>query len=139
MEPVADAVFVESEAELKTLAGRIGKAFAPGDIVLLSGPLGAGKTTFVRGYLESLGHLGPVRSPTFNLIQVFDTSPPVAHADLYRVASAAGTGLAEYFDSHVCLIEWPDRLGSLVDPDSCWGINIEFSGAGRAVTLSKPT
>lgn len=109
-----------------------------GDIVLLSGDLGAGKTTLVRGVMEGLGWEGSVRSPTFNLMQVYPTKVPVLHADLYRVASAAGIGLEEYFDDHLCLVEWPDRLGDLADPAACWRIQIGFEGDGRRVSVAAP-
>ena len=127
-----------TEADLRRIAGELGRSFNAGDLVLLSGPLGAGKTTFVRGYLESIRHDGPVRSPTFNLIQVFDTVPPVVHADLYRVASGAGIGLEDYFGTHVCLIEWPERLGSGVDLERCWRIDITFAQPGRILSIQKP-
>lgn len=101
----------------------------------LEGPLGAGKTTLVRGLLEALGHEGPVRSPTFNLLQAFDTDPPVLHADLYRVSSAEGTGLEDYLDTHVVLVEWPDRLPD--DPEH-WRVEIAFEGEGRKATVISP-
>lgn len=111
---------------------------APGDVVLLHGELGAGKTTLVRGIMEALGHDGPVRSPTYNLIQTFATEPPVMHADLYRVKGAEGTGLEDYLDTHICLIEWPDRAYSLFDPHDCWQVRIDFEGTGRVLTLTYP-
>ncbi|MBS1724853.1 MAG: tRNA (adenosine(37)-N6)-threonylcarbamoyltransferase complex ATPase subunit type 1 TsaE [Armatimonadetes bacterium] len=124
------------EASLRRLAASF--QWKPGDVVLLSGDLGAGKTTFVRGYLESLGISEPVRSPTFNLLQVFATEPPVLHADLYRVKSAEGIGLEDYLDSHACLIEWPDRLHGLIDPKGCWQVHIDFEAEGRSVTVTPP-
>jgi tRNA threonylcarbamoyladenosine biosynthesis protein TsaE len=108
-----------------------------GDIVLLYGPLGAGKTTLVRGLMGALGE-STVRSPTFNLIQTFPTSPPVMHADLYRLASAHGLGLEDYFESHLCLIEWPERLGDLIEPDQCYRLRLDFTSAGRDATLLAP-
>lgn len=110
-----------------------------GDAVLLEGGLGAGKTTFVRGLLEALGYDGPVRSPTFNLIQTFDTEPPVMHADLYRLQNTAGLGLDEYLDTHLCLIEWPDRATDLLDPESCWRVRIDFAQEGREIEIVDPT
>jgi N-acetylmuramate 1-kinase len=89
--------------------------------------------------MEGLGWEGVVRSPTFNLMQVYPTKVPVVHADLYRVANAAGIGLEEYFDDHLCLIEWPDRLGDLVDPANCWRVTIEFDGNGRKLNLESPS
>lgn len=111
---------------------------SPGDVVLLEGVLGAGKTTFVRGLVSALGHTGPVRSPTFNLLQVFDTDPPILHADLYRVESCRGLGIEDYLASHIVIVEWPDRAEGLVDPSQCWRVKIEFSGDGRHITVAPP-
>ncbi len=130
---------VESDAEMRLLAGEWVKCWTAGTVVLLDGPMGAGKTTFARGVLEALGHVGAVRSPTFNLVHVYDTDPPVLHADLYRLTSAEDLGLEDYFDSHLCLIEWPDRLGALL-PGQVLRVKIEF-GEGesqRVVTLTVP-
>src|SRR4051812_35400044 len=99
---------VETEAEMRKLGAELNGRFSPGDVILLSGELGAGKTTLVRGYLEGLGHKETVRSPTFNLIQLFETNPPVLHADLYRLKSYVGLGLEDYLETHVCFVEWPD-------------------------------
>jgi tRNA threonylcarbamoyladenosine biosynthesis protein TsaE len=110
-----------------------------GDIVLLDGPLGAGKTTLVRGLLEELGYDKEVRSPTFNLVQVFETQPPVMHADLYRVKSYAGIGIEDYLDTHLCLIEWPDRAAGLVDFESAWRVEIDFEGDGRVIRVRPPS
>jgi len=120
-------------------ASSLASAFQSGDVVLLNGPLGAGKTTWVRGYLAGLGFDKAVRSPTFNLVQFFETDPPVMHTDLYRVKSYEGIGLEDYLDTHVCLIEWPDRATGLVDPGHCWRLDIAFEGNGRRVCLTPPS
>jgi tRNA threonylcarbamoyladenosine biosynthesis protein TsaE len=60
------------------------------------------------------------------------------HADLYRVRGAEGIGLEDYFDTHLCLIEWPDRLGEMIDPASTWRVRIAFTGPGRSVTVERP-
>ena len=130
--------FLADEAATRALGARLAALWHAGDTVLLDGPLGAGKTTLVRGVLEALGHGGPVRSPTFNLVQTFDTHPPVMHADLYRVASWRGIGIEEYLDTHLCLIEWPDRAEGLVDPARCWQVTLAFAGAGRTATVRPP-
>lgn len=127
-----------SEADTRRIGEELSKSLCGGDVVLLSGELGAGKTTLIRGVLEGLGHRGGVRSPTFNLIQAFETSPPVMHADLYRVKSYAGTGIEDYLETHLCLIEWPDRLGDLVDPSSCWRVAIAFVPEGRSIRIARP-
>lgn len=134
--PPTDA-YAATEAELRALAALWARHWRAGDAVLLSGPLGAGKTTFVRGVLEGLGHVGPVRSPTFNLVQTFDTRPPVLHADLYRVDSASGLGLEEA-DGMLCLIEWPDRTGLPFAREEAWSVAIAFEGAGRRVQVAPP-
>ena len=127
-----------NEAATRTVGAALGKQLRIGDVVLLNGPLGAGKTTLVRGLLEALRHEGPVRSPTFNLVQVFPTDPPVMHADLYRVRSYEGIGLEDYLDTHVCLVEWPDRAEGLVDPRQAWQIQLEFEEPGRKITIVPP-
>ncbi len=128
-----------SETETRAIGADLAGRLTAGDVVLFEGELGAGKTTMIRGLLEALGHVGPVRSPTFNLIQTFDTSPPVMHADLYRLKSAEGIGLEEYVETHICLIEWPDRLGGLVSRDECWWVSIEIEGEGRAIRIREPS
>ncbi|HRI43417.1 MAG TPA: tRNA (adenosine(37)-N6)-threonylcarbamoyltransferase complex ATPase subunit type 1 TsaE [Fimbriimonadaceae bacterium] len=129
---------VPDEAAMRKFAAEVARGWAAGDVVLLSGELGAGKTTFVRGVLECLGWSLPVRSPTFALVQVFPTQPPVLHADLYRVSGPSGLGLEEYFDDHLCFIEWPDRLAGMLDPAACWQVEIGLAEGGRVVTVRPP-
>lgn len=123
---------------MRALGASLVRELRQGDCVLLEGELGAGKTTLVRGALRGLGFEGEVRSPTFNLLQDYATEPPVLHADLYRVESAAGLGLEEYLDTHLCLIEWPDRLKGIVQEENCWRVRIEFEGEGRRVWVEEP-
>jgi tRNA threonylcarbamoyladenosine biosynthesis protein TsaE len=132
------AMHLPDEQATRALGASLAAAFRRGDVVLLSGELGAGKTTFVRGVLEALGHSGPVRSPTFNLVQTFETEPPVMHADLYRVASHEGLGLEEYLETHLCLIEWPERAVGLVREDDAWRVRLAFAGEGREATVVPP-
>lgn len=97
-----------------------GAALAPllraGDVVTLSGGLGAGKTTFARGLIQALGHAGEVPSPSFAIVQPYEPPSvrlPVAHVDLYRVedqAEIAELGLDEWLADGALLVEWPDRL-----------------------------
>jgi tRNA threonylcarbamoyladenosine biosynthesis protein TsaE len=97
----------ETEAAGAELASRL----TPGDVVLVSGELGSGKTTFVRGACRALGVEGPVTSPTFTIGQVLGDSPEIAHLDLYRLGSLAGEDpalLEDYLTpDRVGFIEWP--------------------------------
>ncbi len=129
----------KDEGAVRALGAALAPELRPGDVVLLDGPLGAGKTTFVRGLVAALGHGEPVRSPTFNLIQTFPTEPPVMHADLYRLKSFEGIGLEEYLDTHVCLIEWPDRAVGLVEEGEAWIVRIDFARVGRVVAIGPPS
>ena len=101
----------ETEATAAALAGRL----LAGDVVTVSGELGAGKTTFVRGACRALGVTGPVTSPTFTIGHRYrGTSVDVSHLDLYRFAgfSPAEWGdLEPYFDDSVVFVEWPEHAG----------------------------
>lgn len=94
--------------------GRLATALKPGDVVLVSGELGAGKTTFVRGALRRLGVEGPITSPTFVVGHLHDGSAgPLAHLDLYRLAGMHGEdpGLLDPFfgDDTIAFVEWPEH------------------------------
>ena len=130
---------IADEQAMRAFGRELVSNWRAGDVVRLIGPLGAGKTTLVRGVLEGLGYDGPVRSPTFNLIQVYATVPPVLHADLYRLKSAAGLGLEDFESTHLLLVEWPDRMDDLFPPETAWNIDIEIVGEGRRVTASPPS
>jgi tRNA threonylcarbamoyladenosine biosynthesis protein TsaE len=130
-----------NEVELRELAAKWGAEWVPGDLILLRGELGAGKTTFTRGYLASLGVTKGVRSPTFSLISEYATDPPVCHADLYRLTDEAeldSTGIFDLMETHVCLIEWPERAPNLHRFGRVWQIYIEFDGDLRRITLERP-
>lgn len=97
----------------EALGGRLAEELRPGDVVLVEGELGAGKTTFVRGACRTLGVQGPVTSPTFTIGQRYPARrvPAVAHLDLYRLSSLAGEDpdlLADYVGPDtVAFVEWP--------------------------------
>lgn len=120
------------------LARDLVRSWGFGTVVYLHGPLGVGKTTFVRAVLNELGFQGPVRSPTFNILQAFDTEPMVLHADLYRLAGVDGIGLEDYLDDHLCLIEWPERASGWLDESTVWHLRFRFEGEGRAVEVVEP-
>jgi len=103
------------------IARRLGSALRPGDTVLLTGDIGAGKTHFARCLIQSqLAIPEDVPSPTYTLVQTYDGARgDIWHADLYRLGGPNDVfelGLTEAFESAICLVEWPDRLGSLATP-----------------------
>lgn len=121
----------------------LGAALAPvlaghGGVVALSGDLGAGKTTLVRGLIHALGHEGAVRSPTYTLVEPYEfESGSVLHLDLYRLAGTddlAPLGIREALGSGaLLLVEWPERAeGALPPPDLA--IRLDHQEAGRAVS-----
>lgn len=116
------AIEVASAVETKAVAATLARFVVPGDVILLVGELGAGKTTFAAGMLHALGVRGPVLSPTFALVREYPTvRPPVAHLDVYRLDHARelyGIGVEEYLDGDwVVLIEWGDRVADLLPAD----------------------
>ena len=103
-----------SPEETAALAADRAARLEAGDVVTVSGDLGAGKTTFVRGAARALGVTEPVSSPTFTLGHRYAARTPVAHLDLYRVQglSAEEWGdLEPYFDDSVVFVEWPEHAG----------------------------
>jgi len=104
----------ETEALGEELAGRLGA----GDLVLLAGELGSGKTTFVRGLARGLGAQATVQSPTFTLVRVYPGRVQLAHVDLYRLEQSAelrDLGLDELLEEGVVAVEWGDRLQASLD------------------------
>ena len=103
-----------TSAEATEAAGeRLGRRLGPGDLLLLTGELGAGKTTFVRGLARGAGASGDVMSPTFQLVRLYGGPVPLAHVDLYRVAGAgelAELGLDELLEDGAVVVEWGERL-----------------------------
>jgi tRNA threonylcarbamoyladenosine biosynthesis protein TsaE len=100
-------------AETEAAGVELGEALQAGDIVLLTGELGAGKTTFVRGVARGTGSNAPVASPTFQLVRVYPGRVQLAHVDLYRIEKPdelAGLGLEELADLGAVVVEWGDRL-----------------------------
>ena len=104
-------VETDSAAGTEHAAGELARGLRAGDVVLVSGDLGSGKTTFVRGACRALGVRQPVTSPTFTVGHRYDGTVAVSHLDLYRFAgvSAAEWGdLEPYFDAAICFVEWPE-------------------------------
>lgn len=106
-------VVTTSPVETEAAGEQFGERLAPGDLVLLKGDLGAGKTTFVRGLMRGVGSPAHVASPTFQLVRVYPGRVQIAHVDLYRLedgADLADLGLEELLDQGAVVVEWGDRL-----------------------------
>lgn len=119
---------------------RFADQLVPGDVVVLEGTLGAGKTTLAQGLAAGLGITEDVTSPTFALVHEYLGRLPLFHMDLYRLSSEdefEAIGGWEYFRrGGVCLLEWADRLGgTLTTP--YWKITLEWQPRGRRVTVAK--
>ncbi|WP_409432385.1 tRNA (adenosine(37)-N6)-threonylcarbamoyltransferase complex ATPase subunit type 1 TsaE [Litorimonas sp. RW-G-Af-16] len=130
---------LSDEAATLAFGARLARVLRMGDCVALRGELGAGKTTLVRGMIQSqLGNI-EVPSPTYTLVQTYDMPTyELWHCDLYRLErpqDAYELGLIDAMDEIVSVIEWPDRLGDLL-PDDALEISVEFEGAGRVVKLT---
>ena len=131
--------------EKATLAfGRkLAAVLRPRDVVTLSGPLSAGKTTLVRGVLAALGHVGEVPSPSFAIVQPYDAlDPPVWHVDLYRIEKVSDLeelGLEDIRNEGVLIIEWPEHAGPDIWSEAlALSLQVGEDGA-RALTAEVPT
>ncbi len=134
-----------SSAQTEALAAELAAGLAPGDVVLVEGELGAGKTTFVRGACRALGVDGLVTSPTFTIGQRYPGHVPVSHLDLYRVADLSDEDpdlLADYLGpDRIAFVEWPGgAVASIAGlAHVAARVLIEHSGADqRVVTIEAP-
>jgi tRNA threonylcarbamoyl adenosine modification protein YjeE len=137
----ARVLTLTSPEETAALGARIAAGLMPGDTVALEGDLGAGKTTLARAILRSLGAGGAIPSPTFTLVQQYDTKMPVSHFDLYRVEDPSELdelGLDEATANGVALIEWPERAAGRL-PEGALHIMLRTTGdETREATLQGP-
>jgi tRNA threonylcarbamoyladenosine biosynthesis protein TsaE len=134
----------ESPAETESLAAGLARDLRRGDVVLVSGELGAGKTTFVRGACRALGVTGPVTSPSFTIARRYDGDVPISHLDLYRLADLGAEDPAlladELASDRIAFVEWPE-VGAPVglDPDRVVArVRLEHRGGDRrGVTIQR--
>ncbi len=134
--PLAD------EDATNALATQVAQHLKVGDTLLLEGAIGAGKSAFARALIRArLGRMEDVPSPTFTLVQTYeDDAGDIWHCDLYRLThpdEALELGLDEAFETAICLIEWPDRLGEVVPADALT-LAFEARQDQHHVTISGP-
>lgn len=133
---------ITNEFDLPAAAKKILGYGGDQSIWLLEGEMGAGKTTFVKALCSELGVVDQVSSPTFSLVNEYETEndQTIYHFDFYRIASeveAENLGLEEYFYSgDLCLIEWPEKIPQLI-PDQYLKIKINFMVEKRTIHLTK--
>lgn len=123
-----------SAVETEAVGAEVAAGLAIGDVVLVEGEMGAGKTTFVRGASRALGVEGPVTSPTFTVGQRYRGGIPVAHLDLFRIdhLDAEEPGfLADYLGSDtIAFIEWPGAAGDELPSDARVAVRVRIAHAG---------
>lgn len=124
-------------AAVQAYGARIADRLRPGDVVALSGGLGAGKTTLARAVIAALGHEGEVPSPTFTIIETYGPAGvrvPLVHADFYRLerpGEADELGLDDYREGAALIAEWPEHVGGFATEPGCLAIALEIHGPGR--------
>lgn len=124
-------------AAMERFGARIAALLRPGDVVALSGGLGAGKTTLARAIIAALGYLGEVPSPSFAIIETYDPPAlrlPLVHADFYRLkhpGEAEELGLDDYRHGAALIAEWPELAGGFAHEPDCLAIALETAEMGR--------
>lgn len=124
-------------AAMERFGERIAAVLRPGDVVALSGGLGAGKTTLARAIIAALGHEGEVPSPSFAIIETYDPPAlrlPLVHADFYRLKSPGEVeeiGLDDYRNGAALIAEWPEMAGGFAHEPGCLSIMLETAESGR--------
>jgi tRNA threonylcarbamoyladenosine biosynthesis protein TsaE len=129
-------VTTASAAETEAIGEGLGRRLRAGDMVLLTGELGAGKTTFVRGLARGIGSAAPVASPTFQLVRIYPGRVQLAHIDLYRIESSSelgDLGLDELLVEGAVVVEWGDRVEA---PEAAL-IELEHLGGDRRLVRTK--
>lgn len=133
------SLFLPDEAATKAFGAALAQQLKDGDILALSGDLGAGKSTLARSIIQSLCDVDDVPSPTFTFVQTYEgrQGENIWHFDFYRLDNpedAYELGIEEAFDGGLCLMEWPEKLGPLIPPQTVWLI-LEKEEQGRRIAL----
>ncbi|MEO0589583.1 MAG: tRNA (adenosine(37)-N6)-threonylcarbamoyltransferase complex ATPase subunit type 1 TsaE [Pseudomonadota bacterium] len=141
----AQTVVLPDLAAMEAYGERIAARLRAGDVVALSGGLGAGKTTLARAIIAALGYGYEVPSPTFTIIETYDDQAlrvPVVHADFYRLDDPSELdeiGLDDYREDAALIAEWPDKAGGFADEAACLEIMLEAAEEGRIAIASGGT
>jgi tRNA threonylcarbamoyladenosine biosynthesis protein TsaE len=133
-----DSLFLPDAAATIAAGHALASSAQPGDVIALTGGLGAGKTHFSKGFTSGLGFPSDVTSPTFSLVHEYlGGRLPVFHFDFYRPATATeiiALGWDDYLDTQgICLVEWADRFPDLLPPHTSWW-HLEPDANGRRLT-----
>jgi len=126
---------------MDSFGARIAQRLRAGDVVALSGGLGAGKTTLARAIIAALGHRGEVPSPSFTIIETYDPPAvrlPLVHADFYRLErpeEAEELGLDDYREGATLIAEWPENAGGFAHEAGCLSIMLEIADGGRKAVV----
>jgi tRNA threonylcarbamoyladenosine biosynthesis protein TsaE len=131
-------ITLPDEAQTLALGAALAARLTAGDCLALRGGLGVGKTTLARGLITALSGETDVPSPTYTLVQSYDTPKgELWHGDMYRLErpeDCLELGLEDAFLDAICLIEWPDKLGAFL-PETAINLTIEFADEGRVARL----
>jgi tRNA threonylcarbamoyladenosine biosynthesis protein TsaE len=138
-----ETIETASAAETEAVGARIAEPLGPGDVVVVSGDLGAGKTTLIRGACRALGVAGPVTSPTFTIGRRYSGRLPVSHLDLYRLGGLEGEDpalLDDYLDAtSVAFVEWPAVAGPRLGERAVLEVRLAHAdGDRRRIELAHP-
>jgi tRNA threonylcarbamoyladenosine biosynthesis protein TsaE len=126
---------------MRRFGAAIAERLRPGDVVAISGGLGAGKTTLARAIIAALGHPGEVPSPSFSIVEIYGPPAvrlPLVHADFYRLEKpreAEEIGLDDYREGAALLAEWPEHAGGFADEPACLSVALEIADEGRAAIV----